>query len=412
MSTALSLILVVVALQSFSASAQEIAYAYSESGGRPLESGNITPYNGTDLVTSYVASGIYGGGSSMQGSGITVEEIKKEIDKKLNIGNLTVRDEGRRLILEYPGDGTINQICSIYEHMVGKWSYARDARGIEEFQYSNQSLDYGKGRYSGQGDCDDFSILMASLIESIGGTSRIILAYGPDGGHAYTEVYLGKAGGPESDVQRMISWLRKKYKVEEINTHSDLKTGDVWLNLDWWKGTGGAKHPGGPFFRAFHQTPIPTRENISLAPLRPLNDPPIAQFTIRPTPPIVGENITFNASGSRDIDGRINVYLWDFGDGNKTGRMSEPTDEHTYLKGGPYTVILTVEDDEGAENSTSYLLKVNEVACSFDIDPDNPKTGQSVEFRGNDTEDRGSSYEWHSNLETPNLFGHGKICHL
>ena len=33
-----------------SACAQEVAYAYSESGGRPLESGNITKYNGTDMV--------------------------------------------------------------------------------------------------------------------------------------------------------------------------------------------------------------------------------------------------------------------------------------------------------------------------------------------------------------------------
>ncbi len=177
-----------------SSSAQEVAYAYSESGGRSLEGSNITQYNGTDIVTSVIASGRYTGSSASQGSGIIVEEIKREIENKLNVGNPRVRDEGRSLILEYPGDGTINQICSIYEHMVDNWSYARDTRGIEEFQYSNQSLEYGKGKFSGQGDCDDFSILMASLIESIGGTSRIVLAYGPNGGHAYTEVYLGKAG--------------------------------------------------------------------------------------------------------------------------------------------------------------------------------------------------------------------------
>ena len=202
-------------------------YAYGESGGRPLESGNITSYNGTDIVTSTIA----GAGPSLGGSGMTVEEMKREIALKLNAGNPKVRDEGLGLILEYPGDGTINQICSIYEHMVANWSYARDPRGKEVLQYSNQSLDYGKGRFSGQGDCDDFSILLASLIESIGGTSRIILAYGPDGGHAYTEVYLGKAGGPESDVGRMVSWLRKSYRVKEINTHTDRKpatSGSTW----------------------------------------------------------------------------------------------------------------------------------------------------------------------------------------
>jgi transglutaminase-like putative cysteine protease len=139
------------------------------------------------------------------------------------------------LILEYPGDGTISQICSIYDYMVGNWSYARDTRGIEEFQYSNKSLDYGLGKFSGQGDCDDFSILLASLIESIGGTSRIMLAYGPQGGHAYTEVYLGKVEGVDSNVDRMIKWLRAHYNVPEIRTHTNMDTGDVWLNLDWWK---------------------------------------------------------------------------------------------------------------------------------------------------------------------------------
>jgi hypothetical protein len=228
MAAALLLALAVLFMTAFPASAEEVAYAYGKAGGRQLESGNITAYNGSDIVTSAIA----GAGSSLGGAGMTVDEMKKEIALKLNVGNPRVRDEGLGLILEYPGDGTINQICSIYEHMVGNWSYARDPHGRELLQYSNQSLDYGRGKFSGQGDCDDFAILLASLIESVGGTSRIILAYGPMGGHAYTEVYLGKTGSPESDVQRMLAWLRENYKVAEINTHTDLVTGDVWLNLD------------------------------------------------------------------------------------------------------------------------------------------------------------------------------------
>jgi PKD repeat protein len=402
MTAALPLILALIAVISFTASAQEVAYAYGESGVRPVESGNITQYNGTEIVTSAIASGRYGGSSASRGSGITVEEITREIDKKLNVGNSRVRDEGHSLILEYAGDGTINQICSIYEHMVGNWSYARDTRGIEEFQYSNQSLEYGRGKFSGQGDCDDFSILMASLIESIGGTSRIVLAYGPNGGHAYTEVYLGKVGGPESDVGRMIGWLRKNYKVKEINTHTDLKTDDVWLNLDWWREPGGAKHPGGPFFKASSQTPIPIRENTSLVPLTPVNDPPEVRFIISPTTPIVGENAFFDASKSRDIGGRIDTYLWDFGDGNKTGKMSVPTVNHVYLKGGPCTVILTVEDDEGAANISSNIIMINNPPqANFTIIPQKPVVGDLVKFdasKSDDEEDgKNLVYHWEIN---------------
>ena len=67
----------------------------------------------------------------------------------------------------------------------------------------------------GIGDCDDFAILLGALVESVGASSRIVFAYGPGGGHAYTEVYLGKAQGPGSDVDRMIRWLRHEYKVED-----------------------------------------------------------------------------------------------------------------------------------------------------------------------------------------------------
>ena len=39
---------------------------------------------------------------------------------------------------------------------------------------------------------------MSSLIENIGGSTRIMLAYGQDSGHAYTEVYLGKLDDEEA----------------------------------------------------------------------------------------------------------------------------------------------------------------------------------------------------------------------
>ena len=409
MTAAIPLILAVIAVISFTASAQEVAYAYGDSGGRPLVSGNITEYNGTDLVTSAIASSGPNIRSLLQKSTRTVDEMKAEINLKLNADNHDVEKKGSSLILDYSGDGTINQICSIYEYMVGNWSYKRDPRGIEVFQYSNESLNYGEGRYSGQGDCDDFSILLASLIESIGGTSRIVLAYGPMGGHAYAEVYLGTSGDSDSDVERMLSWLRKKYKVNEINTHADLKTGDVWLNLDWWKDINSGKeltrHPGGPLFRATNQTPIPIKEDYLKVPLTPLNDPPTAQFTISPDVPNVGENTTYNASKSSDIGGKIDAYAWDFGDGNKMDKMIEPTVNHVYLKDGLCTVILTVEDDEGASSISSKNTMINNPPlANFTIMPEKPVVGDQVKFdasKSDDAEDgKNLAYHWEINNDS------------
>ncbi|OPY53100.1 MAG: PKD domain protein [Methanosaeta sp. PtaU1.Bin112] len=331
-----------------------------------------------------------------------IENIKKEINLKLNVGNEAVKDKGRNLTLEYPGDGTIEQISSIYDYMVSNWSYSPDTRGIEEFQYSNKSLEYGKGKYSGQGDCDDFSILLASLIESIGGTSRIVLAYGPMGGHAFAESYLGKAEGNDSDVSRMINWLKVHYNVQNINIHTDMDTRDVWLNLDWWKdpytGVELAKHPGGPFFKATNYMIIPIRENIPLVALRPLNDPPVAEFKRSPYAPDAGEMVSFDASSSRDIGigGKIESYIWDFGDGSNAIGINAA---HFYTQGGKYPVNLTVVDNDGAENYSLQIIEVNSLPSPFiNISPEEPLImGQIVSFDATSSLDEDGAienYEW------------------
>jgi PKD repeat protein len=61
-------------------------------------------------------------------------------------------------------------------------------------------------------------------------------------------------------------------------------------------------------------------------------------------------NCAFEASGSRDADGTLIGYSWDFGDG-ATG--ADATAVHSYAQAGSYTVTLTVTDDGGASASTS-----------------------------------------------------------
>jgi PKD repeat protein len=229
-----------------------------------------------------------------------------------------------------------------------------------------------------------------------------MLAYGPMGGHAYTEVYLGKAEGVDSDVDRMIRWLKARYNVPEIKTHNDLDTGDVWLNLDWWKdpnnGAELTKHPGGPFFKATNQTPIPIRDDVPKQPLKPLNDPPIAQFLVSPTGPDAEENITFDASPSRDIGvgGGIDSYMWNFGDGRAgEGKIVN----HVYSQGDRYQVTLTVVDNDGARNSTMRTVEANALPVPIiDYYPKNPKTGDSVSFDGSKSWDKEdgkiSKWEW------------------
>ncbi|MFE6775493.1 PKD domain-containing protein [Streptomyces sp. NPDC057702] len=63
----------------------------------------------------------------------------------------------------------------------------------------------------------------------------------------------------------------------------------------------------------------------------------------------------FDASASRDTDGSIAGYVWDFGDGT-AAKGVKPS--HTYSKAGTYEVKLTVTDDSGKSGSVSRRVSV------------------------------------------------------
>jgi len=87
------------------------------------------------------------------------------------------------------------------------------------------------------------------------------------------------------------------------------------------------------------------------------NQPPVASFTFSPAEPFVGDRVLFDASASRDPDGRIIDYIWDLnGDGRIDARGVTVT--AIYTSAGAQRVTLTVIDDKGASNSTTQIIPV------------------------------------------------------
>ena len=76
------------------------------------------------------------------------------------------------------------------------------------------------------------------------------------------------------------------------------------------------------------------------------SQPPVAAFLATPTYVQEGQLVEFNARNSRDEDGRVVRYLWNFGDGS-WAETSDPDTTHRYSKAGTYEVRLVVEDDYG-----------------------------------------------------------------
>ncbi len=91
------------------------------------------------------------------------------------------------------------------------------------------------------------------------------------------------------------------------------------------------------------------------APPPPPDQPPIASFTLSPTSPIAGQQVFFDGSGSRDPDGFVTSWQWNFGDGFiGFGEFFN----HAFTNSGSFTVVLTVTDNAGLSGSTSTLVIV------------------------------------------------------
>jgi hypothetical protein len=120
------------------------------------------------------------------------------------------------------------------------------------------------------------------------------------------------------------------------------------------------------------------------------NAPPIAD-----TEPAVRSGhapleVTFETTGSRDPDGSIASFEWDFGDGaDGTG----PETTHTYTLGGRYFPTLTVTDDDGASSTVVEEILVDLPAAPTvhtggasgstvhgAVEPANQATDWSVEY--------------------------------
>jgi PKD repeat protein len=98
-----------------------------------------------------------------------------------------------------------------------------------------------------------------------------------------------------------------------------------------------------------------TYHNVNVTGSTTPNERPIAQFSFSPSTGLYPLQVTFNGSASRDPDGRIVQYNWDFGDGlTASGRVVT----HTYTRYGTFLIRLTVRDDRGATGTISKMIKV------------------------------------------------------
>jgi PKD repeat protein len=127
-----------------------------------------------------------------------------------------------------------------------------------------------------------------------------------------------------------------------------------------------------------------------------------------------GTQVTFDGSESKDPDGSIVSYDWDFGDGNTGSGVNVV---HQYNESGTFLVSLTVTDDKGSQGTTGLPITVIADAKPMVTITGTPQQGNiplTVDFPATiEDPDEGTitGYEWDFGEETGITPGGPSIQH-
>lgn len=155
----------------------------------------------------------------------TAEGFAKAMDYK----SAAVRAYAVNFARKAQGTYNTGQIFWLWELTQEDFAYISDPTGIGQAIESASQLVTQRG-----GDCDKFTVMLASLVMAIGGFARLVVANGLSW-HAYPEVYIGKLPHVrDTIIPNLKTYYPDKTKFPHVDRFSCHVSGqgDCWLNLD------------------------------------------------------------------------------------------------------------------------------------------------------------------------------------
>lgn len=171
--------------------------------------------------------------------GNTHQKSLMQLVEASNYTDPIVRSLAGREAVKMRAAGAFNlgQVCNLHDYALKKWGYVNDPARVEYVAKASETIQNQK-----TGDCDDFAVLMYSLVSAIGGDARISYACNDYGCHAFAEVYIGDG----ESLPEIRNYLAIRYGCSPTEIEGfRAENGRVWMNLDWF---GQPKHPAGIYF--------------------------------------------------------------------------------------------------------------------------------------------------------------------
>jgi pSer/pThr/pTyr-binding forkhead associated (FHA) protein len=165
--------------------------------------------------------------------------LAPQVRRAMDPTDPVVRNAAVQIAANSQGPFHVEQVAAIWTFLHDRWRYVNDPRGREYVASAKESI---ANNYAG--DCDDFAVLMATMVRAIGGDTRVVIMEGDRGGHAYTEVCLREE--PQVVANKLARYYGRQWqRVARDRQHIAYRSSTscpLWLNLDW-----NATVPGGDY---------------------------------------------------------------------------------------------------------------------------------------------------------------------
>ncbi len=112
----------------------------------------------------------------------------------------------------------IGKVCAIFDWLVSNVNYTEDPDGGDIWYSPDETL------AAMAGDCEDYAMLLAAMVNLAGGTSRVYLTHD----HAFAAVYLGKTS---IDLENVTADIRAYYNTQ-VPVHAFRDESGYWMVAD------------------------------------------------------------------------------------------------------------------------------------------------------------------------------------